>query len=101
MPEARIVADEIAALRAEKNELKSERTKRTSQVAEEKTDGGESIPTTHEAEPTPSTHDQLKEFEKAVERLSETLEDEISERPLIAVGAALLLGILIGRLSAR
>ena len=101
MPEDRTVADEIAALRAEIKELKSERPKRTSQVGEEKADEGEAITITHEVEPTTSTHEQLKEFEMAVERLSETLEEEVSEHPLIAVGAALLVGILIGRLSAR
>ena len=101
MPEDRIVADEIAALRAEIEALKSERAKRMRKISEEASEQAEPTATTHEVEPTTSTHDQLKEFEMAVERLSETLEDEVSERPIIAVGAALLLGILIGRLSAR
>ncbi len=94
-------ADEIAALRAEIRALKSERAKRMRKISEEASEQVEPTATTHEVEPTTSTHDQLKEFEMAVERLSETLEDEVSEHPLIAVGAALLLGILIGRLSAR
>ncbi len=101
MPEDRIVADEITALRAEIEALKSERAKWMRKDAEEASEQAEPTATIPDVEPTTSTHDQLKEFEKAVERLSETLEDEISERPLIAVGAALLFGILIGRLSAR
>ena len=101
MPEDRIVADEITALRAEIEALKSERAKWMRKDAEEASEQAEPTATIPDVEPPTSTHDQLKEFEKAVERLSETLEDEISERPLVAVGAALLLGILIGRLSAR
>jgi ElaB/YqjD/DUF883 family membrane-anchored ribosome-binding protein len=101
MPEDRIVADEIAALRAEIEELKSERAKWMRKDAEEASERAEPTATRHEVEPTKSAHDQLEEFEIAVGRLSETLEEEISERPVIAVGAALLLGILIGRLSAR
>jgi ElaB/YqjD/DUF883 family membrane-anchored ribosome-binding protein len=101
MPEDRIVADEIAALRAEIEALKSERESLERKVAEETSEQVEPAATPHEVEPATATHDQLKEFEMAVERLSETLEDEVSEHPLIAVGGALLLGILIGRLSAR
>ncbi len=93
--------EEIAALRAEIEALKSERESLKHKVAEEASEQVEPAATTHEVQPATSTHDQLKEFEMAVERLSETLEDEVSEHPLIAVGAALLLGILIGRLSAR
>ena len=94
-------ADEIAALRAEIRALKSERTKRMRKAAQEASKKAEAAATNDELEPTKSAHDQLEEFEIAVGRLSETLEEEISERPVIAVGAALLLGILIGRLSAR
>jgi len=101
MPEDKIMADEIAALRAEIEALKSERESLERKVAEEAPEQVEPAAATHEVEPATSAHDQLKEFEMAVERLSETLEDEVSEHPLIAVGAALLLGILIGRLSAR
>ena len=101
MPEDRTVADEIAALRAEIEELKFERQGLKRNVAEEASEQVEPAATTHETEPATSTQDQLKEIEMAVERLSETLEEEVSEHPLIAVGAALLVGILIGRLSAR
>jgi len=101
MSEDETVEEEIAALRAEIKALKSERTKRTRKAAEEASKNAEPNTTHPEIEPTKSSHDQLKEFEMAVGKLSETLEEEISERPIIAVGAALLLGMLIGRLSAR
>ena len=101
MPEDRIVADEIAALRAEIEALKSERASLKRKIAEQASKPVEPAATIDEVEPATSTHEQLKDFEMAVETLSETLEEEISERPIMAVGAALLLGILIGRLSAR
>jgi ElaB/YqjD/DUF883 family membrane-anchored ribosome-binding protein len=101
MSEDRKEVEEIAALRAEIKALKSDRTKRMHKAAEEASKRAEAAATDDELEPTTPAHDQLKEFELAVGGLSEALEEEISERPIIAVGAALLLGILIGRLSAR
>lgn len=101
MSEDKKEVEEIAALRAEIRALKSARTRRMRKAAQEASNKAEAATTNDELEPTKAAHDQLEEFELAVGRLSETLEDEISERPVIAVGAALLLGILIGRLSAR
>lgn len=101
MSEDETLEAEIAALRAEIKALKSEKTKRTRKASEEALKHEAPNTTNPEVEPTKSPHDQLKEFEMAVGKLSETLEEEIAERPIIAVGAALLLGMLIGRLSAR
>ena len=45
--------------------------------------------------------EELQDFEKAIRDLADTVESDIAEHPVAAVGAAFLLGIMIGRLSAR
>jgi ElaB/YqjD/DUF883 family membrane-anchored ribosome-binding protein len=44
---------------------------------------------------------QFQDLERAIVDLAEAVESDIAKRPIASVGAAFLLGILVGRLSAR
>ena len=100
MAEDKKLAAELAALRAEIEALKAGRNNDAGTVAKS------------ESEPAPqmvggfvdaASHlpEQFREFETAIRDLAEAVEADIAEHPVAAVGAAFLLGVLIGRLSAR
>jgi ElaB/YqjD/DUF883 family membrane-anchored ribosome-binding protein len=92
---------EIAALRADNERLRADRlmdagTVPPQQAAATHQPGDASE--TEAASPAPA---KLQEIQKTVQELADTVESDISERPVASVAAAFVLGILIGRLSAR
>ena len=95
------LADEIAALRADIEALRAERVKDSAKVSDDRpevTGATENHSSAPFALPLP---EQIQDFQAAIQELSEAVESEIAERPVVAVGAAFLLGIMIGRLSAH
>ncbi len=95
------LADEIAALRAEIEALKTDRRSHASAEDDERFGVGEILSSHAIAQATGLPSEQLQEFQSAIQDLSEAIETEIAARPVVSVGAAFMLGILIGRLSGR
>ncbi len=94
------IAAELAALRAEFEALKAQQVRGVdlspgADSEPAKPVGGDFMDT--------AAHipEQFREFETAIRDLAEAVETDIAEHPVAAVGAAFLLGILIGRLSSR
>ena len=81
--------DELAALREERASAESD-TDRI-EVADEEADYDQSV--------GGAMSPDLAEFEHAINEFIRSTKIELSERPAIAVALALLLGIVIGRLS--
>ncbi len=94
------IAAELAALRAEIEALKVQQASNTEAVSK---GNGEPGPQSAGGFMDTAAHipEQFREFEIAIRDLAEAVETDIAEHPVAAVGAAFLLGILIGRLSAR
>ena len=101
MPQDSELADEIAALRAEIEALKTDRRSRIGAEDDERFGVGEALSSNLIAQATGLPSEQLQEFQSAIQDLSEAIETEIAARPVVSVGAAFMLGILIGRLSGR
>lgn len=95
------LAKELAALRAELDALKAAQDTGAAAPAGESAADTTAIAGEAAALFGAQVPEQLRDFEKAIKDLAETVEHDIAERPVAAVGAAFLLGILIGRLSAR
>jgi ElaB/YqjD/DUF883 family membrane-anchored ribosome-binding protein len=94
------IAAELAALRADIEALKAQQTG----VAEAEPKGdGQPAPQPAGGFMDTAAHipEQFREFETAIRDLAEAVETDIAEHPVAAVGGAFLLGVLIGRLSAR
>ena len=93
---------EIDALRADIEALRTERLRQTGKALPEP---AEPVDRTDDASPQESVSsvvsEQLRELEQAILELAETIEADIAERPVVSVGAAFLLGILVGRSMAR
>jgi ElaB/YqjD/DUF883 family membrane-anchored ribosome-binding protein len=101
MSDDKHISAQLAELRAEIEALKAKR-KDLSQAPEEAP--AEALSHNVGGARTPASDqwmEQLCELETAVKDLAEALENDIEEHPLFAVGAAFLLGVLIGRLSAQ
>jgi len=100
MAEDKKIAAELAALRADIEVLKALQSSAAEEVAK-----GESEPAPHTVggfvDAASHLPEQFREFETAIRDLAEAVEADIAEHPVAAVGAAFLLGVLIGRLSAR
>ena len=97
------IAAELAALRAEFEALKAQQTSQASGSALSLGGDGEATKHTGGGFMDTAAHvpEQFREFETAIRDLAEAVETDIAEHPVAAVGAAFLLGILIGRLSSR
>jgi len=100
MAEDKKIAAELAALRADIEALKALQSSAAEEVAK-----GESEPAPRAVggfvDAASQLPEQFREFETAIRDLAEAVEADIAEHPVAAVGAAFLLGVLIGRLSAR
>ena len=92
---------EIAALRAEVDALNEALSIESSEATAASGAGANTVAREAAALLGGQLPEQLQDFEKAVRDLAETVESDIAEHPVAAVGAAFLLGVLIGRLSAR
>jgi len=92
---------EIAALRAEVDALNAALSNEGSATAAASSAGANTVAQEAVALLGGQLPEQLQDFEKAVHDLAETVESDIAEHPVAAVGSAFLLGLLIGRLSAR
>lgn len=94
------IAAELAALRAEFEALKAQQASGV-----EASPGGDGEPAKPVAggfmDTAAHIPEQFRDFETAIRDLAEAVETDIAEHPVAAVGAAFLLGILIGRLSSR
>ncbi len=101
MAENNDLANELAALRADIEALRAARDNDVGKVSGDQPSAisaNQGKPSVPFAVPLP---EQFQEFQAAIQELSEAVESEIAERPVVAVGAAFLLGIMIGRLSAN
>jgi ElaB/YqjD/DUF883 family membrane-anchored ribosome-binding protein len=95
------LARELAELRAEIEALKvaRERDAKASEAV-----GGEAVgDLLHNAAARfgGQSPEPFQDLERAIVDLAEAVESDIAKRPIASVGAAFLLGILVGRLSAR
>ena len=93
---------EIDALRADIEALRTERHRHAEKALPEP---AEPVGTTDAETPGDAVAsvfpDQLQEVQQAIQELAETVEADIAERPVVSVGAAFLLGVLVGRSMAR
>ena len=101
MSDDKHIAAQLAELRAEIGALKAERKDLSRAPDEARPEalghnvGGAKTPASNQCA------EQICELETAVKDLAEAIESDIKEHPVLAVGAAFLLGVLIGRLSAQ
>ena len=101
MVEDNELARELAELRAEIEALKvaRERDAKASEAV-----GGEAVrDLLHNAAARfgGQSAEPFQDLERAIVDLAEAVESDIAKRPIASVGVAFLLGILVGRLSAR
>ena len=92
---------ELAELRAEIEALKAAPVQ---DVSASETDGSETVAgllRSAAARYGGQDSDYLQDLESAVRDLAGVVESDIAKHPVASVGAAFLLGVLIGRLSAR
>ncbi len=94
------LAKELSALRAEIEALKATRGTGDEGVSTGSTKTAAAGPIDLTALFGGQVPEQLQDFERAIQELAETVENDIAEHPVASVGAAFLLGVLIGRLSA-
>jgi ElaB/YqjD/DUF883 family membrane-anchored ribosome-binding protein len=97
-PDDKITA-ELAALRAEIESLKAMRGQADRAAPESQGDASTIVPGAAAEAIAELTGDNLVEVENAIREMAEAIEDEIAERPVVAVSTAFLLGFLFGRLS--
>jgi ElaB/YqjD/DUF883 family membrane-anchored ribosome-binding protein len=92
---------ELAELRAEIEALKAAPGRH---MSASETEGGETVGDllrTAAARYGGQDADYLQDLEIAVRDLAAVVESDIAKHPVASVGAAFLLGVLLGRLSAR
>ena len=92
---------EITALRAEVDALKAAGSKSEESSARKPTDEHGDVEPSPVASLSLPIPEDLRDLEQAVRELAETVESDIAEHPVVSVGAAFLLGVLIGRMSTR
>ena len=92
---------EIAALRADIERLRADRLTDAGTVPPEEGAATHQSGDASAAEASSPAPAKLQEIQKAVQELADAVESDIAKRPVASVVAAFLLGILIGRLSAR
>ena len=92
---------EIAALRADIEQLRADHLMHAETVPPEQAAATHQPGDTSAAETSSPAPAKFEEIQKAVQELADTVESDIAEQPVASVAAAFLLGILIGRLSAR
>lgn len=97
-PNDKITA-ELAALRAEIESLKAMRVHGDTEASESQSDASATVAGAAAETIAALTGDNLVEVENAIRELADAVEDQIAERPVVAVSAAFLLGFLFGRLS--
>lgn len=94
------IAAELAALRADIEALKAQQSS-AAEAGPNIESGPESFTVGGFVDAASQLPEQFREFEIAIRDLAEAVESDIAEHPVAAVGGAFLLGVLIGRLSAR
>ena len=93
------ISIQLAALRAEIEALKAMRVPANSEDPEAQRDISTATSRSAPDSIAALSSDSLQEVENAIRELSDAVEDQIAERPIVSVGAAFFLGILFGRLS--
>ena len=91
---------EVEALRTELNALRDEKPSSAKSAEETKPRSDEE--TADAPRPEELLDDEqptAADIEKAIDDFVHSVKDEVNERPMVAVGLAFALGILIGRLS--
>jgi ElaB/YqjD/DUF883 family membrane-anchored ribosome-binding protein len=92
---------ELAELRAEIEALKAAPVR---DISSTETEGGETVGELLRSAAVRyggQDADHLQDLEGAVRDLAAVVESDIAKHPVASVGAAFLIGVLIGRLSAR
>ncbi|MGI9521042.1 MAG: hypothetical protein ACR2PG_05265 [Hyphomicrobiaceae bacterium] len=101
MPGDSDLAKELASLRADIESLKAAQSRHSlaSGVDGEGEGEGDDLLDRGETGHSRNPPGQTQDIDKAIREFMETVEADISANPVAAIGAALLLGIVIGRLS--
>lgn len=90
------VHEELSALRAElRRAPEPESRKGSSQADAPRTDDAGEVP------PSAALEEQLNELGRVLSEYSDSAEEIVAKHPLVAVGAAFVIGIAIGRLLGR
>lgn len=96
------IHSEMAALRAQIRALQAASNRQPDMASPQTTTPVERTAEVAQQATGPAVlSDQFRELEQAIHELAETIEAEVAERPVVSIGAAFLLGILIGRSMAR
>ncbi|WP_112662641.1 hypothetical protein [Microvirga flavescens] len=88
--------DELDALRADLRKAREPKRRRAPAPQAKEPD-----PVATDTSATAELQKQLKDLEEVLSEYAESAEDIIAKHPLVAVGAAFVLGIAIGRLFGR